>query len=290
MFRSLILQDEGDSPNQSITCFIKNILWFSGPGIVQRVHHQWHSHLLWPNPRADIEGNPGAHEFPHWLPGSTSEAEFGSKFEVKAHVGGRHFNTVVLWLTEKRTSPEPAVKHTDRIYRCQVQVFTTSHTCSSFHSLQMHLDFHTWITVTHVHTETNIIPFSLTGCKPRAHKTIWLCLGGEERSDKEGTSNLLGLELCSWKFLPYKHFLCSHVLVVADLIPASHHDNSQMFPSPNLNPSAPLWCGFWNLCSEDGMPLLTYQSQHVTRRALLKAFFSCKAGKPLDSDEFCSYF
>lgn len=107
-----------------------------------------------------------------------------------------------------------------------------------FHSFTAAFGLHTWITVAHVHTETNIIPLSLTGCKPSAHKTIWLCLGGKERSDKEGASNLSGLELCSWKFLPYKHNPYAHICWLwlmphRDLSPPSHHDNSQMFPSPN---------------------------------------------------------
>lgn len=45
----------------------------TGPGVVQRVHHQRHLGVLRANPRADVEGEPGTHGFPHRLPGSTSE-------------------------------------------------------------------------------------------------------------------------------------------------------------------------------------------------------------------------
>lgn len=153
-------------------------LWFSGPGIVQRVHHQWHPHLLWPYPRADVDGNPGAHEFPHWLPGSTSEAEFGSKSEVNPHAGGRQHEYGVwggtlhcgtrLFVETLRVSCRSALNniavHLPMRYQCYGTVahwkknqqwntltgftdvrFRRGFHCIPpsvhFHSLQLHLDF-----------------------------------------------------------------------------------------------------------------------------------------------------
>ncbi|CAG00301.1 unnamed protein product [Tetraodon nigroviridis] len=60
----------------------------AGPGVVQRVHHQRHLGLLRANPRADVEGHPSTHGFPHRLPGSTPEEQSGPKPQDLAASGG----------------------------------------------------------------------------------------------------------------------------------------------------------------------------------------------------------
>lgn len=54
----------------------------AGPGVVQWDHHQRHLGLLWANPRADVQGNPGTHGLSHRLLGSTSEEQSGPKSQV----------------------------------------------------------------------------------------------------------------------------------------------------------------------------------------------------------------
>lgn len=68
--------------------WFKFVSFLAGVGVVQRIHHQRHPHLLWSDPRADIKGNPGAHGFPHWLLGSTSEVQPGPKSQVRPRARG----------------------------------------------------------------------------------------------------------------------------------------------------------------------------------------------------------
>lgn len=69
----------------------------TGPGVVQRVHHQRHADLLRTNPWINVEGDPGPDGLPHRLLGSTSEVQPGPKPQVKPHVASVTFEACVCF-------------------------------------------------------------------------------------------------------------------------------------------------------------------------------------------------